>query len=307
MKHSDLKVWKFCPTSSCLSSQDPLFGEKLVLCVATSATILPKTMLWKCGFQNCKKCLLFDFQQLHTSYLFQCSPQTAPSPLYYTRWVFLRSTAQATHPGPVLTSPAFQVSAEIVNCGQNGWADPKYPADNSVMWVFKLFWFLSCLCKLRQMLQKWREIYFPYFVLYLLQFVFCWNTVARGRLDFTTSSAKTICFIILHQYWSVLPLLSIGKHILHGVSDTLNLQSGISLTRTKYVETKIKVHTFSCLYLLCESQEDGQWNWHWRSVVVSTHKKTIIYILNRNVRNISIHCFPSIEAEGVFEVLEIGI
>ena len=162
-------------------------------------------MLWKCGFQNCKKCLLFDFQQLHTSYLFQCSPQTAPSPLYYTRWVFLRSTAQATHPGPVLTSPAFQVSAEIVNCGQNGWADPKYPADNSVMWVFKLFWFLSCLCKLRQMLQKWREIYFPYFVLYLLQFVFCWNTVARGRLDFTTSSAKTICFIILHQYWSVLP------------------------------------------------------------------------------------------------------
>ena len=127
MKHSDLKVWKFCPTSSCLSSQDPLFGEKLVLCVATSATILPKTMLWKCGFQNCKKCLLFEFQQLHTSYLFQCSPQTAPSPLYYTRWVFLRSTAQATHPGPVLTSPAFQVSAEIANCGQNGWTDPKYP------------------------------------------------------------------------------------------------------------------------------------------------------------------------------------
>ena len=225
MKHSDLKVWKFCPTSSCLSSQDPLFGEKLVLCVATSATILPKTMLWKCGFQNCKKCLLFDFQQLHTSYLFQCSPQTAPSPLYYTRWVFLRSTAQATHPGPVLTSPAFQVSAEIANCGQNGWADPKYPADNSVMWVLKLFWFLSCLCKLRQMLQKWREIYFPYFVLYLLQFVFCWNTVARGRLDFTTSSAKTICFIIFHQYWSVLPILSIGKHILHGVSDTLNWTS----------------------------------------------------------------------------------
>ena len=220
-----------------------------------------------------QKCLLCDFQQLHTSYLFQCSPQTAPSPLYYTSWVLLRSTAQATHPGPVLTSPAFQVSAEIANCGQNGWADPKYPADNSVMWVFKLFWFLSCLCKLRQMLQKWREIYFPYFVLYLLHFVFCWNTVARGRLDFTTSSAKTICFIILHQYWSVLPLLSIGKHILHGVSDTLNLQSGISLTRTKYVETKIKVHTFSCLYLLCESQEDGQWNWHWRSVVVSTHKK----------------------------------
>ena len=55
MKHPDLKVWKFCPTSSCLSSQDPLFGEKLVLCVATSATILPKTMLWKCDFQNCKK------------------------------------------------------------------------------------------------------------------------------------------------------------------------------------------------------------------------------------------------------------
>ena len=67
---------------------------------------------------------MFVVWQLHTSYLFQCSPQTAPSPLYYTRWVLLRSTAQATHPGPVLTSPAFQVSAEIANCGQNGSADP---------------------------------------------------------------------------------------------------------------------------------------------------------------------------------------
>ena len=80
-----------------------------------------KNNVVKVWLSNRKKCLLFDFQQ-HTSYLFQCSPQTAPSPLYYTRWVLLRSTAQATHPGPVLTSPAFQVSAEIANCGQNGWA-----------------------------------------------------------------------------------------------------------------------------------------------------------------------------------------
>ena len=134
MKRSKLE--RNVRTSSSLSPQDPFLGEKQVLCVATSATIL-HICHWCVSFSP-YICSLFLLPTSYMVYIFllptsffvlfiahlisvSVFPANCPSSqlLQLQEGRCSPLTLQATHspPLPVLTSQAFQVTAEIANFG----------------------------------------------------------------------------------------------------------------------------------------------------------------------------------------------